>query len=507
MNKTRPLAISSITNTILFGLYSILVVVRTGFYVREYGPSANGAIQVSAQIFMYLTLLESGFTSAYLYHMYKPFVSRQWDKLKGYHQGLTLAMRKVSLKMLIILVGISFIYPRFIEGGSVDAVYVGLVVLLTGIRSILPYFFSVATKNLLSVYNKKYIADIIDGVVDIATITLQIVLCGVFHWDILTILLSAILMYIIAIVAYRLAEARICVNMPIINVAALPVNKTMTNDIFVHKVSGLIYSSTDSVLLSILSTLNNVTVYGAYKMIISFPSQLIAKVADGVRPIMGKLLIMDKISAKAFYEQLLSVVYFVALVIGPLFFIFSSSFVSVWLGPQYTLNTISVAMLTCISVGSVILQIIYITRDGLGLYGLSKWFTLSQALVNLLLSIILLPIFGVTGIIAGSFVSMFFIAIPFNSRLVNISVFQKNLRVYRNTLLISFYSVAVGILAISIDGLMSSASGSLWGLVKNVVVVLPILGVMAFVVSIFNPHFKLLFKHFLCKMIVYGPKK
>ena len=56
----------------LWGIYAILMMIRTKFIIQWFGSEINAISQSAQQIFQYFILFESGMAEAYLYKMFEP---------------------------------------------------------------------------------------------------------------------------------------------------------------------------------------------------------------------------------------------------------------------------------------------------------------------------------------------------------------------------------------------------------------------------------------------------
>ena len=177
MNRTKMVVKASFVSLFMYVLTAILAIIRTGIFIKGYGSASNGAMQLSNQIFNYLVILESGLGAAYLFKMYKPFEDKNFKKVNALYKGLSKSLKKIATIMLILLIGISFIYPFTIKDNSISYLKISLILLLIGVKNIIPYYFYLSKKNLLYAYEKKYYADFIDGVINSLTFIVEIIMC------------------------------------------------------------------------------------------------------------------------------------------------------------------------------------------------------------------------------------------------------------------------------------------------------------------------------------------
>ena len=498
MNRTKMVVKASFVSLFMYVLTAILAIIRTGIFIKGYGSASNGAMQLSNQIFNYLVILESGLGAAYLFKMYKPFEDKNFKKVNALYKGLSKSLKKIATIMLILLIGISFIYPFTIKDNSISYLKISLILLLIGVKNIIPYYFYLSKKNLLYAYEKKYYADFIDGVINSLTFIVEIIMC-ILHVDLLITLSVAIIIFYISNYIYTFILKRECYEVLKENEKPSFEGNKMTKDILVHQVAYTINSATDSVILSIVNTLNSVTIYNAYNTIITFPIKIVNKLVDNLRASVGKKMINDLEGTYKVFNEALALSFTMSAIMSSLFVILANDFVTLWIGKEYTLDFICVIAFGLLLIHRTIIPIIYIARDGKGLYKESKNYTLAQTMVNIIISLLLVNKYGITGLLIGTLVSAYFVLIPFNYNLVYKKVFMK-----KNTLI---YKLIINILYVSlltlgiyeINNLLNIVGDSSWiSFVIKAVIDGSIVIVITLIINyLFNRSFKDVLKRFL----------
>ena len=141
MNRTKMIIKASFVSLIMYALTAVLGIVRTGVFIKIYGSASNGAMQLSSQIFNYLIILESGLGAAYLFKMYRPFEEKNFKKVNALYNGLSKSLKKIATIMFTILVIVSFSYPLIVKDNSLPYLRIALILLLIGVKNIIPYYF------------------------------------------------------------------------------------------------------------------------------------------------------------------------------------------------------------------------------------------------------------------------------------------------------------------------------------------------------------------------------
>ncbi len=438
MNRTKMIVKASFVSLLMYVITAILAMARTSVFIKIYGSASNGAMQLSNQIFSYLMILESGLGAAYLYKMYKPFEEKDFKKVNALFNGLSKSLKKIATVMLLILVLTSFSYPLIVKDNSLSYLRIALILLLIGVKNVIPYYFYLNKKNLLYAYEKKYYADFIDGTIMATAYLVEIIMCKL-HIDLLITLSSAVVIYYIANHIYNFVLKRKCKEVMKEHEKPSFEGNKMTKDILVHQIASTINSATDSIILSIVNTLNSVTIYNAYNTIITFPIKIINRLVDNLRASIGKKIIKDPEGTYKVFNETISLNFFMSAIMSSLFVILANDFVTLWIGKEYTLNMICVVAFGLLLVHRTIIPTIYVARDSKGLYKESKYYTMAQTIVNIIISFLLVGRYGIIGLLLGTLISAYLILIPFNYNLVYKKVFMKKNTLIYNLILNIIY--------------------------------------------------------------------
>lgn len=104
-----------------------------------------------------------------------------------------------------------------------------------------------------------------------------------------------------------------------------------------------------------------------------------------------------------------------------------NKFIFLWIGEQFLLDNFSVILFASILLHRLIINTIYAVRDGKGLYRESKHYTLATAIINFLLSLLLVKPFGIKGLLLSTVLSNYLIMDLGNFYLVYNNIFKKRL--------------------------------------------------------------------------------
>lgn len=471
MNRTKLGIVSAIIIFIEAMIIGILTMLRTRYIIHSFGSETNAILQLAVSLTAYLMLFESGMSAAFQYKMYKPIKDNKIFEISSLFNGLKVSMEKVSIKMLIVSVLVSIIYSSFLQDKGILYLDVVSILIVMFVRIISPYMLTLHYRTLIFASEKKYISDIIECIKNSITIITELLLIKYTKFPLVFILLVQILYTFISTNIYK----KIVVNIygdSVLNCKEKNMEPvTMTKDILIHRISGLITSNTDAVLLSLFNSLNSVTIYTSFSTLINYPITLIMRIIDSMKASLAiKITNNDTDALKVFY-MMISFELFCISVIVPTFIIMSNECIALWIGKEYQTEYINIILLGAIAMHKMFIPVIYAGRDAKGLFKETKKFSVIQAVINLIISLLLVRPLGLTGILIGSVVSNFLIIQPFNIKVISREVFPCMKDIYAmvlQTILLCLVLILIGNIIINVS-IISSLNGWIGFVVKAII--------------------------------------
>ena len=427
MKRTRIGIISAIVVGFEALLIGALTMARTKVILDAFGTNVNGVIQIATSLSSYMLLFESGITAAYQYNMYKPLLNGDYDKISSLYYGMKKNLVPVSIKMTACSLAVAFLYSIILQNRGVTYAEAVSLLAVMGLRLVAPYLFTISLRTLIIVRERKFVTDIVETIKNTISIIIEIVLISYSQLPLYVILCAQILLTILTRFIYLFLVRAYYKDG--INTSAEPdlTPKSMTEDILVHRVAGLITNNTDSVLLSFFKEfgLNSATIYTSYSSVILYPITLVNRLIESMRATLAIKINSDEKNAYGYFREMFSFGKLCALIILPVFISQVNDFVILWIGEEYKLGMLDVVFFALFGMHKLLIPTVYATRDSKGLYKESKSFSIAQAVVNLLLSLLLIKPLGITGVLLGTVVCDWLVLEPFNIRLVFSKVFSR----------------------------------------------------------------------------------
>lgn len=432
----------------------VLSLVRTRVILFAFGDETNAIMQVAVQITAYLVLIESGMTAAYQLKLYQPLSENNLTRTSSLFWGLRKNMRTIVTKMFVVVNICSFIYVFFFLNVKDNRIQAFLIFFVMGIRFVSPYLFTIQERTILIASEKGYVTNIIQGILQCGTLVTEILLCKYTKLPLIVILFSYVIGVLLAKLVYLFYRKKILHLKFELNVEPDLEPTNMTKDILAHQISGMISANTDNILLSIMSSLTNVTIYSAFSTVMNFPITLFNSIISSM-----KASVIIKIQNREngtfeLYENVLNLSCMIMAFVTSIFVAQIDKFVKLWIGQKYILDNICIVMFSFILFTQVVLNVLTIGIDAKGLYKETKKYAVAQAMANLGLTLILIPFWGIKGALLGTVASVILVKIPFMSGVVYKDVFnEKN----------HFYAIlGSGYICTLITALLNNMISRLW---------------------------------------------
>lgn len=456
-------------------LIAILGFIKISVFIDIYGSEMNGLIQLVVQIFAYLGLMEMGFGSAINFKLYKPLAEQNYKKVSELFCGAKLIFRRIGLALLLGG-GIAAIAAPFLISSTIEGLYISIIFILFTLDYQAQYMFGLAYQTLLTSDQKMYKINIIRATRNLAfgVIEILLILIGVNY--IIVLVLGVITNFISNLFLIRSARKAY----PWLDENAKKDTSTlgMTKDVLVHKLSGLVFNKTDAIVLSVFQGLAVTSIYSVYSFVITYLEKFINYIFTAVKDSVGNLFALsssDENRVKIF-KEINSIAILLAILIPVVLVSSFSNFILIWINNEYVLERITILLFGVNLMHTILIKPLHTFRNANGLYKETKKYTIAQTVMNLSLSIILAPIYGIKGVLIATVTSQILIANPFEVKMVYKNVIKENYlsyyKYYFTVILGSIILYSINNLFIDIFNLFNTNSLFIWALNSGVLFLL-----------------------------------
>ena len=264
-------------NFIVLFLYQIIVIILgllvPKLFLNRFGSEVNGLINSINQFISYLMIFEAGIQSVATQSLYRTIGQSDKKSTNEILSAVNKNYRKIGILYFFGLLSLALIYPIFVTVSSIGYIEIALIILFSGLANVFSFFVHAKYRILLAVDGKSFVINGINICTTLLNNAIKIILL-LFTNDVLFIIIASFVVALIPAFSIMLVISRgykwIDLS-EIPNYSALRQNKAA----LIHQISGLIFSSTDIIILTIFCDLKVVSVYTVYKMVCDYMMQFI----------------------------------------------------------------------------------------------------------------------------------------------------------------------------------------------------------------------------------------
>jgi O-antigen/teichoic acid export membrane protein len=409
-SRVQKSVLNAKVNLIFYFAILILSFFSRRIFLDNLGADFIGFTGTLSNLLGFLNLAELGIASAIGYVLYQPLFDGDQKQIIKIISVFGYLYKVVGLIILtagcILSLFLTLIFPN--TGIDTGIIYFAFFSYLTS--SLIGYFANYK-QTLLAADQRNYIVTAYFQSASIVRICIQMIVAyktkSYFGWILIDlcfgIIHSIILNWKINKV-YPWLKTRSKDGRKLVK--EFPQILKFTRQLFIHKIAGFIQFQTNPFIIYAFTSLSTVAAYGNYMMIINNLLNFVNKFLGSTEAAIGNL-IASKDSRKilnVFYE-LTSLRYFIAGMEVFGLFAFSSMFISLWVGEEFVLSSMTVNIM-----------IVYIflmqtrgTNDqfiyGYGLFG-DIWAAFVEMGISLGCAITLGYFYGLPGVISGGVIGM-----------------------------------------------------------------------------------------------------
>lgn len=289
MNNSRgkKLAFNTITSLVLQVVTLVCGFILPRLILNAYGTDVNGLVNSVSQFLGVISLLDLGVGAVVQSSLYKPLADNDDVEISKIFVSASKFFKRIAALLLVYIVVLVLCYP-FLINQKFGFVFTALLIAAISISSFSQYYFGIVNSLLLSADQRgyvQYMAQIVTLILNTAACTVMIKLgCSIQLVKLVTSLIFLLRpLYLIMYVNrhYRINRKITYTEEPI---------KQKWNGMAQHFAS-YVLNGTDSIVLTIFSTLANVSIYGVYNIVITGVKNALFSMTNGFQSLMGQMLV------------------------------------------------------------------------------------------------------------------------------------------------------------------------------------------------------------------------
>ena len=425
-------------NNIAFGIVGTLItglltfVLRTVF-VYNLGASYLGLNGLMVSVVSMLSLAELGVGTAITFSLYKPLALNDTDQIKA----RMIFFQKVYKIIGFVVFALGFLgifFLKYIIKDYETINHVPAIFLLFLINTSYTYLFSYK-RTLIIADQKEYQLIPFTTVFKFLMVCTQIFVIYLFHNYILFLLIQITVNLVENICVNKYIDKKYPYlnnkNYPKIPISELEIIKKNIQAMFFHKIGDYAINGTDNIIISAFISIKAVGYYSNYFLIITAVNTFIMILFKSTAASFGNLIAQG---TKEKSLETFEIFNFLGFAIFGWATVCLSNLLNptifLWLGNEYLINprVIAIVLLNYYLVGMRVP--LGIVKAAAGVYSQDKYLPLIQATINLVVSIILVQYWGLTGVFMGTVISGVSTACWYRPLIVYRYVFEKSPKEY-----------------------------------------------------------------------------
>lgn len=377
-------------------------------FVKTLSEEYLGVNGLFSNILTIFSLAELGIGSAIVYAMYKPIADNDEKQIKCYMNFYKKCYNIIAIIILIIGLLILPFLDFFIKD-DISIQYLNIIYILYLLDSVFSYLF-VYKSSILNAMQKNYVCNYYQ-IIGKITMTIFMSLSLILFKNFLIYLSIQILFKLIINILISKRADKMYPYIKKTENSNLEKNekKNIFKNVyalFCNQIGNVLINGTDNIIISKYVSLISVGLYSNYCLIISALSTFIGQMFNGIVASVGNLAVNSE-KEKTF--NLFNNIHFINFLISSFCVIeltcCINSFIEISFGKKYVLDTFTIIIIIINFYLLAMKNVVGTFKYALGIFWDDKYCTIIRAIINLILSIILANIYGISGVFLGTLIS------------------------------------------------------------------------------------------------------
>ena len=408
MNRKKKFFLN--TSVVLFYQMTTVICgfILPKFLIPHFGSKVNGLLNSITQFLAFITFLESGVGAVVQSSLYKPLAEKDNKKLSQVIVSSNNFFNKIMIITFFYVFGLVFFY-YFIVKSEFDFIYTALLIIILALNFIAQHYLFLSYRLLLNADQLSFVQLLIHSFCLIINTITTIVLIS-FNMGIHIVKLASMLIFAIQPILLKyIVDRKYDLNLKV-ELTEEPIKQKWNG--FAQHIASVILSNTDTVVLTLFSTLENVSIYSVYYLVVHGIKQIINSLMNGIQSLLGNMLANDeKTKLNDTFDSIELVSNNIVLLLYVMTGIMITPFVLVYTKNFNDANYVSTyfGILLTIAYGLFSLRTPYeMMIKAAGHYKETQWSYIVEALINITLSVFFVFKYGLIGVAIGTLVAMLY---------------------------------------------------------------------------------------------------
>lgn len=409
MNRKQKTMRNSIVGLIGRIVAILLSFISRKIFIQYLGVELLGLKNTFASLLSTFSLAELGFQQVIVFHLYGALAKGDTEQINSLVNIYKLVYRCIGCFFVLAALGCTPFLQYFlsdIEATNAVRVYF-LIQALTGACT----YFLAYKRNILYADQNSYISGMIDTVMDTAGTLLSIAVSVLTRNYMLFLLVNLVKTYLSNLFVHIVCTKRYpYLHSGKTDWKLLIKIASSLKDVILEKLAVYVYKSTDNLLISAFISTVQVGFLNNYTMIINHVKTLMESLTAPLVPALGNMVAIEQKSERqmeTFRMLVQGCFWLTGLAVVPVY-VLADFFIRMYLGNEFVLSH-QLLFLMCVDLYVHINQdscLSFLTANGL--FRKRRNISIGGAIVNIVVSLLLMKPFGIAGILAGTAVSQLY---------------------------------------------------------------------------------------------------
>ena len=406
--RSKKALISTVVSFVLQIVNIIAALIIPRLIIENYGSSVNGLISSITQFLGYISLLQMGVGGVTRAALYKPLAFQDTKQISRVIKATEGFFRKIAYISIVYICALAIIYPYIVEN-NFGKNFIAIMVVIIGISTVMQYFFGFPYRLLILADQRSYIYDMIQIAAIFMNVVVTYILINVGCNIQIVKLGSAIVFIIQPIVLNYYVSKRYNIDKKVEpdNVAIEQRWAGMG-----YSLADFIHRKTDIFILTIMSTLQEVSVYSVYSVVTNGLNSIITMATNSFQAALGDMIAKkEETVLKETLNLYIFLVHLISSIIFSVAIIMILSFVRLYTKGIYDVNYERPIFAVLI----LLAEMVYCMRQpyqslvfAAGKFRETQKGAIIEAVINIIVSMILVNYLGLVGVAIGTFIAMIF---------------------------------------------------------------------------------------------------
>ena len=292
MRKKR-LLFNTVSSTIFQVTTIICGFILPRLILQTYGSEVNGLVNSITQFLQVIAFLELGVGAVVQSALYKPLVDKDNDQISKIVASAGKFFSRLAMLLLIYVIVLILFYPIIVKQ-NFSPFYTATLIVAMSISFFAQYYFGVVDRLLLTADQHGYVQYTAQTITLILNTFACVLLIGAGS-SIQIVKLVTSLIYLLRPVFLKLYVNHYYNINRKIKYIGEPI-KQKWNGVAQH-VAAVVLDGTDNIVLTVFSTLSNVSIYSVYHLVVFGVKSLFTSMTNGIQSLIGELWARQEIES------------------------------------------------------------------------------------------------------------------------------------------------------------------------------------------------------------------